>query len=96
MLIDVNTTRAGPFAGDGKIAGSPPGIVTVAGSPASRPVFLIDRISLRLVAETISEPDGTWSISGLNRDRLFLVLALDPTGQFNAVIRDNITPAEET
>ena len=82
-----------PFSGDGFMAGIDPGIVTVAGAPAALEIFIFDRASSKLVWKTESAEDGTWRVDYLNRSRLYYVVAFDPELRFNAVIRDNITPA---
>jgi hypothetical protein len=93
MLLDFLLGGPIGFSGNGYIAGNAPAIVTVAGVPAPRPVRVLERKSLRLCGFATSASDGTFSISGLDTGRQFLVIALDNQGQFNAVIRDNITPA---
>ena len=81
------------FSGRGFIAGQGDGLVTVAGSPASRPVFVLDKQTLIPLVSSVSGNDGTYMMRGINPNRKVIVLAFDTTGQFNAVIRDNITPA---
>ncbi len=81
------------FRGKGYIAGEVPGIVTVAGSAASRRVVVLDKQTRLPVRSTVSAADGTFRIDGLNPNRNFVVIAFDHQLQFNAVIRDNITPA---
>lgn len=82
-----------PFSGDGFLAGEDPGIVTVAGAPASRRVFIFDRLSNQAVAVVPSDENGEWRVEYLNPARRYYVIVFDPELQFNAVIRDNITPA---
>ena len=84
------------FSGRGFIAGQGDGLVTVSGVTASRPVVVFDKKSLIPLAKTVSSTDGTYSIAGINANRKVFVVAFDPSGQFNAVIRDNITPATES
>ncbi len=81
------------FAGNGFIAGIAPGIVTVAGAPARRRVNLHDAITGRRLGSVVSAADGTYRFDGLNPARRYYVTAFDHQQVFNAVIRDNITPA---
>ena len=81
------------FSGRGFIAGQGDGVVTVAGATASRPVIVFDKTSFKPLARTVSDTDGTYRIIGIDENRKVFVVAFDPSGQFNAVIRDNITPA---
>lgn len=81
------------LSGNGFIAGIAPGIVTVGGAPASRRIEVIDIQTRRTVASTVSAADGTFRINNLNPSRRYRVLAYDHQLVYNAVIRDNITPA---
>lgn len=91
-----NPSLARRYTGNGFIAGSGAGIVTVAGSPAKRRVVLFDAGSLRLVRVTSSNANGEYLFPYLNQNRRFVVAAFDDQNQFNAVIRDNVTPAPMT
>ena len=88
-----NPSLARRYTGGAFIAGSGAGIVTVAGSPARKRVVLLDAGSLRPVRVTSSNANGEYLFPHLNQNRRFVVVALDHQLQFNAVIRDNITPA---
>ena len=79
--------------GPGYIAGEDPGLVTVAGAPASRKIEVYDIATGILVATTASAANGTWRVDNLNPARRYRVIAYDHQLVFNAVIRDNITPA---
>lgn len=82
--------------GLGFIAGQSPALVTVAGAPARRPVYVLERAGLRVVASGYSGNDGTYMFEGLSPNRSFVVVAFDDQGQFNAVIRDRVIPAPMT
>lgn len=84
---------AGFFQGSGYIAGEGDAIVTVAGVPASRTVLVIERKSLRVAARIASNGAGNYSIQNIDMNLSYIVIGLDYEGQFNAVIRDNVTPA---
>ena len=83
------------FTGNGFIAGESPGIVTVASAPAQRKVVLMEKSSLIVAATQVSAANGTYRFSRIDENRRYVVMAFDHQLQFNAVIRDNITPAEE-
>ena len=52
-------------------------IVTVDNQPAVRKVFVLEQQSLRFVASTWSDTDGTWRINGLNPNREYIIMSLD-------------------
>ena len=83
----------------GYIAGSGVGIVTVAGKPASRVVYLFARgygsQRLELVGICISKPDGGYLFDGLDVSRKYLVMAADNEMAYEPVGWDWITPAVE-
>jgi len=94
MLHEPMIRSSPKFSGGlGFIAGQDPGLVTVAGAAARRPVYLFEKTGMRLVATQYSGEDGTYRFDGLSTEKRFVVVAFDTEQQFNAVIRDNITPA---
>ena len=93
MVVDV--FGGAPLTGNGYIAGEALGIVTVASAPSRRRVVLMPSGGGRVVRETVSAADGTYRFSQIDEKRRYVVMAFDHQLQFNAVIRDNITPAEE-
>lgn len=80
--------------GNGFIAGQDPGIVTVGGVPGRRRIDLYDKQTGRRVQSTVSDNNGGYRFENLNPDRRFFIIAFDHELRFNAVIRDNIRPAE--
>ena len=94
-MINLQSFPGRRFTGNGFIAGEAPGVVTVAGSPARRKVALMDKASLIMTAMQVSASDGTYRFIWIDETRRYVVMAFDHQLQFNAVIRDNITPAEE-
>lgn len=74
------------------IAGVSPGLLTVSGTPASRTILVYEAQSHRLVAKTVSAPDGTFRINHLDGNRKYRVLGVDDLGEHNAVVADFITP----
>ena len=85
--------RSFRFFGSGFLAGQDPGLLTVAGAPAARKIQIRDKATHKLVDQVTSGADGSWRVEYLNMDRKYYVIAFDHELQFNAVIRDNITPA---
>ena len=86
---------AGIFAGrapDPEVPDSPDGRFRKLNQPARGRIVLLDRGSLRIVASTLSEEDGTWSIERLNESLFYMVLGLDDSGQQNAAIQDWVKP----
>lgn len=81
------------LAGSGYIAGEDPGLVTVAGALAARRVRCIDSLTGKVVGEQASSSDGTYRFNNLNPARKYILIAFDHQLVYNAVIRDNITPA---
>ena len=92
-VIGLPAPRSRSFRGDGFLAGVDPGIVTVAGVPAVARVFVYDKTTHQRVAVTLSDANGEWRVEFLDRNKRYYVVAFDASLQFNAVIRDNITPA---
>lgn len=86
------------YGGNGFIAGSLPendldGRVTKQGEPTVARVTAFHRRVMRVVAETWSEPDGTYRLENLDPAQDYVVIAWDHTGEYNAVIRDRVRPA---
>ena len=44
------------------------------------------------VADTSSDKNGVYKFLNLPTDREFYVVGIDPEGQYNAVIQDNVVP----
>jgi hypothetical protein len=76
------------YGGRGQISGT----VTVADQPAVRHVLLLLRKSHLVVAATWSAPDGSYKFDWIDERLTYTVLAHDYTGQYNAVVADNVTP----
>lgn len=72
-------------------AASISGVVKVLTAVASKPVYLFDRKDLRVLAETRSAVDGTYSFPSVLPGKEWLVLSLDDAGQYNATVADRVT-----
>lgn len=75
-------------------SGSISGVVTVLGDPAIQTVRAYRRSDGALVASTRSNPDGTYTLEGLNPEETHYVVALHGLLEYNAVVADNIVPEE--
>ena len=84
------------YSGDGFIAGESPGLVTVAGIPAKRQIFLYLRLPNelpKLMDVVWSNTDGTYKFDMLNRELKFMLIAVDYQQQYEPIAWDYITPA---
>ena len=89
-------TKAGAGVyGPGYLGGEhPAGRTTVNGTPVSADVYVfyeLDNKDWQCVASTTSQPDGTWSIVGLNPDKKFNVVARHAS--FGGVIAVDVQPS---
>jgi len=76
------------YGGTGRITGT----VTVKGTPAHRRVILLERKTHIVVRSTWAAGDGTYSFDWLDPNLTYTIIAHDYTGQYNAVVADNVTP----
>lgn len=60
--------------------------------PSRGRITVHDRTSLRIVAATLSETDGTWQVGGLRPGVPFVVIGWDDTGAINAAVQDWVYP----
>ena len=77
------------------IAGTADGIVTINGSPASRPVYLIDADSLNTVDVILSTKNGNYLFTRLNPNKQYLVMARDYNKEYEPAVWDYVTPATD-
>lgn len=61
------------------------------GAPIPCRIRLFEKISGRMVAETITDQNGFYEFDHLTKTKFFIV-AHHPASQFNAVIQDNVEP----
>lgn len=80
--------------GNGHIAGVAPGLLTVDGAPARRPILLFFRqgLGLQPIAQSFSRADGTYQFAYLDESAAFTLVALDSERIHNAVVADLIVP----
>ena len=86
------------FSGYGFLAGSfPDGVTSVEGVPTPAEIRVLYRplgdseIDGYLVAKTVSSPDGTWIIQGLNHNLKYDVICRHEG--YNDMILSNVSPA---
>lgn len=72
----------------GKILGT----VKAGATAVSRPVALLDRGTMRLMATTVSDAAGVYGFDHVPMDLSYMVVAKDTTATYNAVIADRVTP----
>jgi hypothetical protein len=68
------------------------GVVRELTAPVTRPVYLLEQEGLRVLRETRSAADGTYSFPNMEAGRQYMVLAIDSTGARSAVVSDRIEP----
>jgi hypothetical protein len=80
-----------PDAGIGGIYGS---VTEDSVAANGYPVVALDRVNFNKVAYTTTDEYGGYTLQGLNPDKEYLVLAVDPTGpaQKNALVLDRVKP----
>lgn len=81
--------------GNGYIAGTGDGIVTVASQPAIREVIALDALTLILVARTTSFARGNYMITGLDPNGSYLIMARDYKKEFESFVWDHVEPADD-
>lgn len=67
------------------------GVVKEVGAPIPCRLRLFEKISGRMVAETVTDMNGFYEFDHLTRIKFFIV-AHHPLATFNAVIQDNVVP----
>lgn len=72
--------------------GSIKGVVTKQGIALPCTVGVLDRTSYKLIELTKTDDQGKYQFHNLNKNFGFMVMAVDPYRQYNAVIQDNVVP----
>lgn len=67
------------------------GSVKKLGFPSAARVRLFEKLSGKLVAETLTDSQGNYSFENLAQTAFF-VIAHDPASQYNAIIQDMVVP----
>lgn len=74
------------FTGQSAISG----VVRELTTPVVRPVYLLEQEGLKVLRETRSAANGTYSFPNMQEGTQYLVVAIDPNGAYNAVVADRV------
>lgn len=80
------------YRGDGFIAGTGKGVVTVDGQPSSRRVYLFEQSSMACLSDMWSNDNGEYRFINLSDKFRYMVLARDYTGKYSPISVDNVIP----
>ena len=80
------------YRGDGFIAGTGKGVVTIDGQPTSRRVYLFEQSTMDCLGDMWSNDNGEYRFSNLSDKFRYMVLARDYTGKYSPVSVDNVIP----
>ena len=89
-LYNFQTSRGHNHYGPAAIAGTTKKLTA---TYAAQPVFLFLQEGFRLVAETRSGADGSYSFTGLLADTDYIVASIDKSGTYNIVAADRVRTA---
>lgn len=93
--------RSARWNGRGYLAGTAPaapapdepdGRLKMMNVPARGRIAIFERSTLTPIEETLSRPDGTWRVGGLDPSIEFFVIGFDDRGLVNAAIQDWVRP----
>ena len=79
----------------GYIAGANDGIVTVAGKPESRKIWLLNAQTMAVEQVVISLKNGHYIFLGLDPSKRYLVMARDYKKEFEPFAWDYVKPADD-
>ena len=82
-------------SGNNYIAGAANGIVTVAGRPASRNIWLMNAHSLVIEQVVTSLPNGHYMFLCLDPNKRYLVMARDFKKEYEPFVWDGLAPAND-
>ncbi|MCO8092632.1 carboxypeptidase regulatory-like domain-containing protein [Acinetobacter lwoffii] len=95
MNVSINVTAVQYYANEANLSFlkglSIKGVVKEQNVPIPCRLRLYEKLSGRLVMETITDNSGNYLFDHLNKASFFIV-AHHPAGEFNAVIQDNVEP----
>ena len=97
MIFDLSIVDRSHYFGDGYIAGTGDGIVTVNGQPVIRPIYLFEFLDVApiLVAKIFSDSKGRYLFKNLNPLIKYTVICRDYNKEYESVIWDYVTPATD-
>lgn len=79
----------------GYIAGAGDGIVTVAGKPASRKIYLLDTLTLAIERVQWSLSNGHYMFLGLDPNKKYMVMVRDYKKEYEPFVWDDVPPADD-
>lgn len=79
----------------GYIAGANDGIVTVAGKPAARKIWLLNAVNLTIEQTVVSLKNGHYIFTGLDKTKIYLVIVRDYKKEFEPFAWDYVNPAND-
>lgn len=77
------------------IAGAKDGIVTVAGKPASRKIWLLDAQTMAVEQVVASLQNGHYIFMGLDANKEYLVMVRDYKKEYEPFVWDYVQPADD-
>ena len=98
MILQLSVVDRSNHYGTGYIAGTADGIVTVAGLPASRAIYLYALYNYKpmvLVAKTWSTDNGNYIFDRIDPSLRYLVMARDYSEQYEPFAYDYVVPATD-
>lgn len=98
MIFDLSIVDRSHYFGDGYIAGTGDGIVTVNGQSAIRPIYLfefVDYVAPILVAKIFSDSKGRYLFKNLDTTKQYLIMARDYNKEYEPAVWDYVTPATD-
>lgn len=93
ILAKVYTSLS--LAHSGYIAGANDGIVTVAGKPASRKIWLLDAKTMAVEQVITSLKNGHYLFMGLDPAKKHLVMVRDYKKEYEPFVWDDVTAADD-
>lgn len=95
MQVLAKTYTSLSLAHNGYIAGASDGIVTVAGKPASRKIWLLNAQTLAVEQVITSLKNGHYMFLGLNPAKEYLVMVRDYKRELEPFAWDYVKPASD-
>lgn len=77
------------------IAGSGDGIVTIAGKPASRNIYLLNAVTMAVEQIITSLKNGRYMFLGLDPEKEYLVMVRDHKKELEPFAWDYVKPADD-
>lgn len=95
MQVIANTYTSLSLVYIGYIAGSGDGIVTVAGKPSARKIWLLNAKTMAAEQVVTSLKNGHYMFLGLDSTKEYLVMARDDKREFEPFAWDYVKPAND-